>query len=239
MDIRLLGPIATVTGICVSILLWNLNQRRKGISYHILWRHPLLNLKGVARDQLDIRFKGINVSNAQLLVVTIFNNGHLPIQVSDYQPHLSIRLNPGAKILDAHIIETMPADLEERLGNRSASLVDEIDNERILLKPILLNEGDEFTVQMLVLDATEQISITGHVNGVKRVVEWRDNRIIAKVFTQGGAFVMAFAMLAVEPADPISLHLEPILPCLLAFIIGYVILSAGQNWPAKKQGSFN
>jgi len=238
MDIRLLGPIATLCGIGVSIFLWNLNQRRKGISYRILWRHPLLNLKGVAREQLDIRFKGENVSTAQLLVVSIFNSGHLPINVSDYQPGLSIRLNPGATILDAHIIETMPADLEERLKDPNVSLVEKIDQERIMLRPILLNEGDAFTVQLLVLNASGGITLTGHVNGVKRLVEWRENRLLAKGLTQIGAFVMALAMLAVQPNDIVSLRLEPVLPYLLTFLIGYVLLSAGLNWPSKNQGSF-
>ncbi len=239
MDVRLLGPIATSCGIGVSIFLWNLNQRRKGLSYRILWRHPLLNLKGVAREQLDIRFKGENVSTAQLLVVTLFNSGHLPINLSDYQPGLSIRLNPGANILDAHIIETMPADLEERLKEPNASLVEKIDQERVMLRPILLNEGDAFTVQMLVLNATGSITFAGHVNGVKRLVEWHENRILAKGLTQFGAFVMALAMLAVQPSDIVQLRIEPILPYLLTFLIGYVLLSAGLNWPSRsRQGNF-
>jgi hypothetical protein len=237
MDIRLLGPMATLCGIGVSIFLWNLNQRRKSISYRILWRHPLLNLKGVAREQLDIRFKGENVSTAQLLIVSVFNSGHLPVNLGDYQPGLSIRLNPGATILDAHIIETMPADLEERLKDPGASLVEKIDQERVMIRPVLLNEGDAFTVQLLVLNATEGITLTGHVNGVKRIVEWRENRILAKSLTQFGAFVMALAMLAVQPSDLLSLRMEPVLPYLLTFLIGYVLLSAGLNWPSKNQGS--
>src|ERR1700722_1930723 len=99
IDIRLLAPIATCCGIVVSILLWYLNQHRKALSYIILQSHPVLNLKGAARNQLDIRFSGHSISDSYLIVVRIFNRGHLPVNVNDYQTTMSLALNPGADIL--------------------------------------------------------------------------------------------------------------------------------------------
>jgi hypothetical protein len=235
MDIRLLAPTLTFIGICVSIILWNLNQKRKALSFAILWNRPLLNLKGVAREQMDIFFKGKQVSEADLIVVRVFNSGHLPINTGDYQTALALELEPGATILDATVIETLPANLEERLKIKSdeSPLIESIEESKIFLRPILLNEGDSFTLQMLVLNAYGKIKVTGHVLGVRNVNAYKSSRLVPITLTQIGVFVMGFAMLTVEPKDIMALAFEHVLPFILLFLLGYVLLSAGIYWPRK------
>lgn len=235
MDIKLLPPTMTFIGICVSIILWNLNQKKKALSYAVLWNRPLLNLKGVAREQMDIFFKGKQVSEADLIVVRIFNSGHLPVNTGDYQTPLALELEPGASILDANVIETLPANLEERLKIKTAEspLIESMDESKILLRPILLNEGDSFTLQMLVLNAYGKVKVSGHVLGVSSIKSFRDSRMVSIALTQVGVVVMAFAMLTVEPKDIIALAFEHILPFILLFLLGYVLLSAGIYWPRK------
>jgi hypothetical protein len=221
MDIKLLAPAMTFIGICVSIILWNLNQKRKALSFAILWNRPLLNLKGVTREQMDIFFKGKQVSEADLIVVRVFNSGHLPINTADYQTALALELEPGATILDANVIETLPANLEA------------IEESKIMLRPILLNEGDSFTLQMLVLNAYGKVKVTGHVLGIHSIRAYKSSRLVPITLTQIGVLVMAFAMLAVEPKDIIALAFEHVLPFILLFLLGYVLLSAGIYWPRK------
>jgi hypothetical protein len=235
MDIKLLAPTMTFMGICVSIILWNLNQKRKALSFAILWNRPLLNLKGVAREQMDIFFKGKQVAEADLIVVRVFNSGHLPIHTGDYQTALTLELEPGASILDANVIETLPANLEERLKIKSdeSPLIESIEESKILLRPILLNEGDSFTLQMLVLNAYGKVKVTGHVLGVNNVKVFKDSQLVPIVLTQVGVVIMALAMLTVEPRDIIALAFEHILPFILLFLLGYVLLSAGIYWPRK------
>jgi hypothetical protein len=235
MDLKLLAPTMTFIGICVSIILWNLNQKRKALSFAILWNRPLLNLKGVAREQMDIFFKGKQVSEADLIVVRIFNSGHLPIHAKDYQTALVVELEPGATILDANVIETLPANLEERLKVKSdeSPLIETIEESKILLRPVLLNADDSFTLQMLVLNAYGKVKVTGHVLGIKNVKAYKTSRVVPITLTQAGVLVMAFAMLAVEPRDIVALAFEHILPFILLFLLGYVLLSAGIYWPRK------
>ena len=103
IDSHLWAPLATSVGVIISIYLWYLNQHRKALSFIILEKHPVLNLKGTARKQLDIRFDGHSITDAYLIVVRIFNRGRLPINVSDYQTAVYVGLHPGAEILAASI----------------------------------------------------------------------------------------------------------------------------------------
>ncbi len=206
IDIRLLAPIATCIGIAVSTMLWFLSQRRKAISYMILERHPVLNLKGAARNQLDIRFDGHSILDSYLIVVRIFNRGHLTINVGDYQTAMFVALNPGAEILAAGVIETVPADLEDRIKAKrpNAALIEKIVQERIVLTPVLLNQGDSITLQLLARNTAGALNVHGHIEGIKRITCWREKRIWRKVLTYSGALTMAFAMLGVEPSDIVN-----------------------------------
>jgi len=237
IDTRLLAPIATCIGIVISIILWFLNQHRKELSYMVLERHPVLNLKGAARNQLDIRFDGHSILDSYLIVVRIFNRGHLPVNVSDYQTAMFVGLNPGAEILAASVIETIPADLEDRIKSKTpeALLIEKIVQERIFLTPILLNPGDSVTVQLLARNTAGAVEVHGHVQGIKRITCWREKRMWTKILTYSGAMVMAFAMLGVQPSDIIEFSLEHILPWVLIFLIGLVLLTAGIYWPKSAE----
>ncbi len=231
------APLATCCAIAVTISLWYLNQHRKELSYMVLEKHPVLNLKGAARNQLDIQFDGHSISDAYLIVVRIFNRGRLPINVNDYQTALFVGLHPGAEILAASVIETGPADLEDRIKAKKpeASLIDRIEERRIFLTPVLLNEGDSITVQLLARNTAGAVTVHGHIEGVKRILCWRERRIWPKVCTYSGAIIMAFAMLGVQPADIVEFAFENILPWILIFFIGLTLLTAGIYWPKSAE----
>lgn len=237
MDIRLLAPIATCLAIVVSIYLWRLNSK-KALSYSILRSAPLLNLKGAGRNELDVRFSGHSVVDAYLIVVRIFNSGHLAVNSSDYQSNLSIMLNPGAEILAASIIDTVPTDLKERIKTANGdqkSIIQNTTEDRILLTPVLLNEGDGITVQILARNTAGQIKVHGHIFGVKAINAWKEKRLLQKLLTEIGALVMAFAMLGVQPSDLVNYRLERVLPWILIFLLGFVFLQAGIYWPGNTE----
>jgi len=231
------APLATGIGIIISVCLWYLNQHRKLLSFIILQKNPVLNLKGAARKQLDIRFGGHSISDAYLIVLRIFNRGRLPINLNDYQTSIYVGLHPGAEILAASVIETNPPDLEERAGkkNHKTTLIDKIEDERVYLRPVLMNEGDSITLQLLVRNTSGAVHVHGHIQGIRRITNWQENRVWPKFLTYAGAMVMAFAMLGVEPKDIVDCAIEHILPFVLVFLIGLTWLSAGIYWPKSAE----
>ena len=164
IDPRLWAPLATSVGILISICLWYLNQHRKALSFIILEQHPVLNLKGAARKQLDINFGGINIADSYLIVIRIFNRGKLSVNPNDYQSAMYVGLHPGSEILTASVIETNPPDLEERTNK--ANVIDKIEGNRLFLKPVLLNEKDSITLQLLARNTSGAVHIHGHIQGV-------------------------------------------------------------------------
>lgn len=232
MDIRLLAPTATCIGICISIILWILNQRKKELSYHVLWKQPLVNLRGAAKRQLDIRFKGERVNDAYLVILKIWNSGHLPITASEYQSQLKIHFNPGASIVSASVIETYPADLDERSKKNETgkAFIEKIQNEKIFLNAILLNPGDLMTLQVVARNLSGFPLIEGHIQGISKVHNWKRPTLIPRLFVATGCATMIFSMLAVDPSDIVSLGWDHILPFSLIWGCGFIVFYAGWRW---------
>jgi hypothetical protein len=235
IDIRLYAPIATLFGVTVSVFLWRLNQPRKVLSYQVVSRQGLVSIRGPARKNLDVTFQGRPVENAQLVMLRIFNSGNKSINASEYQTDLSLCMNPEAEIVHADIAETSPPDLEERVRVKGepAPLIKSISGGKLVLTPTLLNPGDEIVLQMLVNNLTEQIKVKGHIDGISAPQKWRHQSILPMVMTNVGALTMAAAMLCVEPSALKDFGWQEILPFILFFLAGYVVLWAGLYWPGR------
>lgn len=109
IDPRYLAPLATCIGICVTVYLFLL-QRRKELTYDILWRQQLVEVKGKTRHRNDLRFDGNPAKDASFVVVRLINSGHVNIMPGDYRVRLSLNCGAAADILMAEVAET------ERVG---------------------------------------------------------------------------------------------------------------------------
>lgn len=230
-DVRLLAPIATVCAILVSILLWRLNQKNKSLSYEVLWRAPLLNVRGAARKKLEVFYEGKPVGEAELIILRIWNSGHIPVNAGEFLSPLSVKFNPTAEVIATGVTETMPGDLEERLKGKP--LIAGAENAMVQINPILLNPDDSITLQLVVRKAVGRIAVEGHVQGISKVNAYHYRDLIPRTLTQVGALVMAGGMLLVEPDDIRTFGFEHLLPCLLIFATGYVLLHSGLYWPGR------
>ncbi|MBY0551878.1 MAG: hypothetical protein K2W95_31630 [Candidatus Obscuribacterales bacterium] len=237
-DIRLLAPMATICAIIVSIWLWRLNQKNKSLTYEVLWRNPLVNVRGAARRKLDVRYEGKSVHDADLVLIKIWNNGHLPINASEFLSGVFINMNPTAEIISATITETVPGDLEDRLKGKPL-LQGITDQHKLELSALLLNPQDSITIQLVVRRAVGRIAVEGHIQGISAIEPYKYGSIVPRLLTQIGALVMAAGMLLVEPTDIRTFGLEHLLPCLLVFATGYVLLHAGLYWPGKQKDHNN
>lgn len=230
IDIRLLAPLATLCGIIVTVSLWNLNKQRKSISYKIVDTVDLLSVRGPARKRIRLSFDGAHVEDAQLVSVMIFNSGHLPINLGDYQSPLTIVVNPGAEIVAADITETEPADLAERLsgGKEPKHFIDRVEKERVVLTPLVLNAEDSIVVQLLVRKLQGKVAVRGHLLGISKVKEHVRAKLVQNALISFGALIMAVSIFCMEPPTVLLEYgFDNAIPWTFLFFFGSVFLWAG------------
>jgi len=234
MDIRLFAPIATLFGITVSTTLWILNQRNKEISFNILREENLIRVRGTARKRLEVTFDGKPVEDLSLAIVRIFNSGHLPVQASEFQVPINLKVAGLANILSASVLSTSPGDLDERFSKDGVSApMITIEPQKVTLNPVLLNRQDSITIQLIIKDYSGNLTVGGHVLGVRNLKQWHPPILVPILLIQIGAFIMAGAMLLVEPAALRNFQFTEVLPFLLLFLLGYVLLLAGMTFPKR------
>lgn len=236
IDVRLLAPIATSVAIVVSTILW-LISRAKNLSYEIMRNESLIRVSGSAKRRIRVRFDKHDVDNVELVVVRLINSGHTAILPNDYQIPISIRVNSDAHILAADVVETNPGDLDDRFRTTegTSQLLEQPEQSRLIVKPVLLNPGDSITLQLLVEDYSSVINIGGHITGVKKVDEVKQRNFLPALLTQLGAFVMAGAMMMLKPTSLFNLRVAEIMPFILLFLLGYVFLWTGIALPKREK----
>ncbi len=225
-DPRYLAPTATCIGICVTIYLFLL-QRRKELSYEILWRQQLVEVKGKTRHRIDLRFDGNPARDASFIVVRLCNTGHVNIMPGDFQVRLSLDCGTESDILMAEVAETEP----EGLGDISTAgpIIERIEKHKVVIRPMMLNRHDSITLQMLVIQPDERIVLNGHIQGVKRI-EYRKGRPVwPLIMIYAGQCIAWVTMFFLSPQMFFPFKFAEVIPWIFSFLTGQVLFICGMH----------
>jgi hypothetical protein len=173
---QFVGAALTFVAIPTSIFLFYRQRQRKSLAYQILTSTPVLTVGEEIRGKLAVSYENTPVKNVQLLLLKIANLGNLPITRTDFEQTLSIRFGPAAKILSHEIVESAPRDLSPKISLQSNELI---------LEPLLLNPNDHVTVKCLVSEHDGEVTVSGRIIGVARIIQAKEPLI-----NRSGSFLM-------------------------------------------------
>ena len=160
--------IIAIIAIIVTIILYLIQRRRKSLSWEIISNTPLLSIDEEIRGNLQVLFAGKPVQDVQLIILKIINSGNVPIKSTDYERPINLKLGENALILTAKVTEKNPSGLETPITN---------EGTRVVLEPTLMNEGDSFTIKMLVNQFDDQITVDGRIVGVKDIQKTTSSKV--------------------------------------------------------------
>lgn len=192
---RLLGwLIALAVGAGVALWIYK-KQSNKELSYRVVSISPLVPLE--ARGFTDLKvYKGDRpIERPFLTTILIVNSGDLDIRASDFEVPLTVRalgfgglhllstkevykqmdfaispfnipykapVSVPPQVVEARVATTNPAKIPVELITTAAQLQ---------IKPLLMNVGDELTVEILINGDVRAIEVGGRVVGVKQINE--------------------------------------------------------------------
>ncbi len=167
-DLTFLNIVISIVAILVAIAsavfaYLQLVQSRKNLAYEIQAITSVFTITKGFKEQLEIKLNGKIVRRAYLVIIRIANTGRTSIKPEDFVQPLKLAVQNG-KIISADISNTNPPELEEVIQIQ--------DETTIVLRKILLNSKDEFTLQLLLSDFSgkdKDIKIEGRIEGVKRI----------------------------------------------------------------------
>jgi hypothetical protein len=223
-DPRYLAPMATLIGIAVTVFLYLL-QRRKELSYEVLWRQQLVEMKGKTRNRIDLRFDGNPARDASFVVVRLINTGHVNIMPGDYQVRLSVDCGSASDILMAEIVETEPVGLVD--DSTAGPIIERIEKNKVVLRPMMLNRHDSVTLQLLVVQPGEKIAVNGHIQGVKRIGERKERQVWPLIMIYTGQCIAWATMFFLSPQMFYPFQFTAVIPLVFTFLTGQVLFMCG------------
>lgn len=150
--------IVAIVAIIVTIYFAKKQVQKKELSYETM-NTELVKVDSRITDRLQVNFDGKPIGHLHLVFVRFVNSGNIPIDPNDYQGDISVTFGEKSQILKCEISEEEPEDIPISTKN---------DENKVEIKPTLLNEKDSFTLKLLVSNF-KKVSITGRIKGVKAI----------------------------------------------------------------------
>jgi hypothetical protein len=144
--------------IIVAVALFLADRRKKSLSYAVLSNRAIVTTP--TNFDLEVLHRGDRVANPWLLVLRIANGGASPVELSDYEQPIRIRVD-GARILSGEIAFTRPDGFRPCISNQSA--------DALTLDPSLINSGDLLEIQMLLDGRPEHLRVEARLSGISTI----------------------------------------------------------------------
>lgn len=187
----IIGVLIAIAAIVVTIIVYLKQRTRKSLSYEILSLNPLLSVKEEIKEKVQILYEGKPVEKVHLILARIINSGNVPIESNQYERHVSLSFGKEAQILTAEVNKTNPESLQASI---------KVEGNKVVLTPVLLNDGDSITLKMLV-SQFDEISVDGRIVGVKRIEKYTETSFRIFFLTLSGLvlYTVGFFSLLVFP----------------------------------------
>jgi len=157
----IIGNIVAIIAVLVSLILFILSTKRKGFSYYIESASAVVSVEEKVADQVEVSFGGNKVENVHLIVMNIRNSGNQSIQVDDFEEHVTFDFGMTSQFLRLSVVEKDPPSLYPVFTHVHGIPA---------LFPLLLNGGDNFTVNFLVSNwDPDALEVRGRIVGVKDI----------------------------------------------------------------------
>src|ERR1700719_931904 len=147
--------------VLASIIIYQLQKRKKNLSYTILSNIELLTKNEKVTGKVQVLYEGHEVNNIQVLTLKLFNGGNTSIDKTDFNEDIKIEFPSPTKILSVELVSTRPKDL-------SVSC-DDISPNGVIIFPLLLNGGDEITYKFIGDGELKDFTITGRIKDISSI----------------------------------------------------------------------
>ncbi len=160
----IIGVFATIL---VAIIIFRMQQKRKGITYEVIANTQVLNLEENTINGVQVMFGTRHVNDARLVVLRVQNSGDEPILPTDYINPIKFVFGKNAEVLEAEVVKMNPRNVR-------ASITYALN--AVTLTPVLLNIKDSIEVKVLLTKYNDaQIEVLGRIVGIKRILKYESN----------------------------------------------------------------
>lgn len=157
---KVIVAICTVAAVLAPFIVYYLQKSKKKLAYKLTSNTRLVGVDNKVKEKVEIYYDGLIVENVHLLIIKFINSGNQEIGSQDFEHPINISLGDDVKILTLDILDKSPTDLTVEASNV---------NNKVIIKPLLLNAKDIFTLKLLVSNYNSKLIVGGRIKGVSEI----------------------------------------------------------------------
>ena len=160
LEANSLRTLLAIVAIVVSIVLFRLNRKKKGLSYKVVRNDRLFKVNSSLQSRIQVIVDGQPAPNLTLVLIDIQNTGNEAIRREDFDVPCRFSFETRADVISTRVLESKPRDLAANIA---------IGDKSITLEPLLLNSGDRLSIEVLLTDPSATVQQSGRVVGVAEI----------------------------------------------------------------------
>ena len=213
------GFVCATVALFASFWIYQLQRPRKGVTYEVLSRTNLLTVREELEGKLQVLYEGEPAKSLSLIVLKLRNSGNQPILSADFERPISFCTGKESSLLTAAVTQVEPPEIEADF---------QINGNTLIVKPSLLNSGDEITFKLLVRDAGTVIYPDARIVGVKSVRKAVEGNRVFPVLVTTGVILFSVGTYFLFSNIPRAENRPPLPPVAIAGMaaaaLGYLII---------------
>jgi hypothetical protein len=207
-----LSTVLKVLAVLVPIIIYLLSLNEKSLEYMIVSRSELIGEELSIKD-LELKIKGESVNKLMLYTFRIRNSGSVPIKKDDFERPISINVPDDTKIYLARLKKKLPENL---------TLKYEINNNKLLIEPLLLNSDEEFEMELF-SSSNAYPTIDVRIVGISKIKE--KFAVLEQSTVRSIMLVLSFLLMIIYSKSAFLALLKGVYSSNLLIRLGHGILS--------------
>ncbi len=220
---QFIGAAIGVIAVFISVYIFTAQRSKKSLSYDILTSTELLSIKKEIQGKVQILFENKPVENVYHVVLKIVNDGSLPVNGTLFERPLSFSFHEKTTILSADVAESHPSTLHPELT---------IEKNHVILKPLLLNSGDNIQISLLLAQHNGLINVDARIEGINEV-----RKGIKVPLKPAARWVIAFIVSSILGMVVLYFLVEASRPFIIMITLAILLAIIDENKKTKSKQS--
>ena len=183
MEPKIVNLISFVVPILITIAIYLLQKKTKKLSYEIILDTSLVTVNTKVKEKIKIFYENSVVTNPNFISIRFINNGNQAISKLDYEDDIVLKFEDTSKIIQCDSPKMYPDNLKLNFS---------YDNNSVSIKPLLLNNGEFFDLNLIIDSPSSKFKIIDRIKGL-RVEKYKEPFIIANSWVFPIASLLLFA----------------------------------------------
>ena len=176
------GVVISAILAIIAIIVGIKQNRKKKLSYNVLFSEPLLNFDKKLQNDLNVTYKGQEVEQLNVFQIKFINDGKVPIRRDDFDEPIECLFYNCKTFFDIELTDSNPKNLRINVDQK---------DKRLIIQPTLINPNDSFTLRITFDGEDRKYNLSARIEGIEKLsVQANDvsDKVARTIFVAISAF---------------------------------------------------